>query len=54
MLTLAKFLAAIVLNVTSGRVTVTPITDYHDTVIMDMECDVDPDCDITIPSKGTR
>lgn len=43
-----KLLAAIILNLVSGRVAFTPLGDYADTVIMDMECDLDPDCDFAV------
>ena len=47
--TVAKVIAAIILNIASGRYKVTPMRDYLDTAVMDMECDADPDCEITIP-----
>lgn len=46
MITLATILAAFALNVASGRVFTTPPTHYIDTIVMDMECDIAPNCEI--------
>lgn len=47
-LTFAKLVAATVLTFVSGRANTVPVDrDWLDTVVMDMECDVDPECEIT-------
>lgn len=52
MITFARLVAAVVLNVTAGRAAHTPASDYLDTVVMDMECDVAPDCSIVYFPDG--